>query len=179
VYSAVGKAREQTPEEVERKWELGVENLRIAADYAADHGVSIAIEPLNRFETDFINTVEQAVDLATRIDRPNVGLLLDSFHMGIEESSIVEAIRLGGTQSKILDFHSCANNRGTPGNDNFDWPAIAAALKEVGYDDYMFIESFTPDCVEIAKAASVWRPFSESPEAIARDGIPFLKSLFQ
>jgi D-psicose/D-tagatose/L-ribulose 3-epimerase len=85
---------------------------------------------------------------------------------------------IAGTKAKIYDFHSCANDRGTPGKDNFDWPAIVQALKDVGYDDYMHIESFTPDCVEIAKAASVWRPFSESPEAIARDGIPFLKSLF-
>ncbi|MDR3225347.1 MAG: sugar phosphate isomerase/epimerase [Clostridiales Family XIII bacterium] len=177
-YSAVGKARQQTPEEIKQKWDFGVENLKICADYAGEHGVKLAIEALNRFETDFINTVAQAVELIDRVGYDNVGLLLDSFHMNIEENDIVGAIKYGGTKSKILDFHSCANDRGTPGKDNFDWPAIAAALKEVGYDDYFFIESFTPDCVEIAKAASVWRPFSESPEAIARDGIPFLKSLF-
>ncbi|MDR0519421.1 MAG: sugar phosphate isomerase/epimerase [Clostridiales Family XIII bacterium] len=178
IYSAVGKARQQTPEEVKTKWALGVENLKVIADYAGERGVSIAVEPLNRFETDFINTVAQGLELIERVGSPNLGFLLDSFHMNVEENDIVGAIKLAGTKSKILDFHSCANDRGTPGKDNFDWKAIAAALKEVGYDDYLLIESFTPDCKEIAKAASVWRPFSESPEAIARDGIPFLKSLF-
>jgi D-psicose/D-tagatose/L-ribulose 3-epimerase len=177
-YSAVGKARQQTPGEIEKKWKLGAENLKICADYAGERGVKLAIEPLNRFETDFINTVEQGAELIGRIGMSNVGFLLDSFHMNIEESDIPAAIKFAGTKSKILDFHSCANDRGTPGKDNFNWPSIAAALKEAGYDDYMVIESFTPDCKEIAKAASVWRPFSESPEAIARDGIPFLKSLF-
>jgi len=178
-YSAVGKARQQTPEEVAKKWELGVESLKACADYAGQHGVKLAIEPLNRFETDFINTVDQGLELIGRIGMDNVGFLLDSFHMNVEESDITGAIRKAGTQSKIFDFHACANDRGTPGKDNFDWKAIAQALKDVGYDDYLLIESFTPDCVEIAKAASVWRPFSESPEAIARDGIPFLKSLFE
>jgi D-psicose/D-tagatose/L-ribulose 3-epimerase len=177
-YSAVGKARQQTPDEVAKKWDYGVENLKICAEYAGERGVKLALEPLNRFETDFINTVTQGVELIERIGAENVGFLLDSFHMNIEENDIPAAIRLAGTKAKIYDFHSCANDRGTPGKDNFDWPSIVKALRDVGYDDYMHIESFTPDCVEIAKAASVWRPFSESPEAIARDGIPFLKSMF-
>jgi D-psicose/D-tagatose/L-ribulose 3-epimerase len=177
-YSAVGKARQQTPDEIKKKWEYGVENMKICADYAGEKGVKIAIEPLNRFETDFINTVEQGLEYISKIGRGNVGFLLDSFHMNIEENNIAKAIRLAGTQSKIFDFHACANDRGTPGKDNFDWAAIRDALRDVGYDDYLLIESFTPDCVEIAKAASVWRPFSESPEAIARDGIPFLKKLW-
>ena len=96
--------------------------------------------------------------------------------MNIEEASIPDAIRKAG--KKIYDFHACANNRGTPGEDNINWTAIAEAMKEVGYDDYCIIESFTPDCKEIAKSASVWRPFSESPEAIPEKGIPFLRKYF-
>ena len=178
IYSAVGKARQQTPEEIEVKWNYGVEGLKKAAEYAAKKGIKLAVEPLNRFETDFINTVEQGVEYINRVGYDNVGFLLDTFHMGIEEANVPEAIKLAGTESKIFDFHASGNNRGTPGLDNTNWVPIRDALKAVGYDDYMLIESFTPDCVEIAKAASVWRPFSESPEAIARDGIPFLKKLF-
>ena len=179
IYSAVGKARQQTPEEVELKWKYGVENMKIIADYGAKKGIRFGVEPLNRFETDFINIVEQGVDFIHRIGYDNVGFLLDSFHMGIEENGVPAAIRLAGTECKIFDFHMCANFRGTPSSENnVDWEGIRDALRDVGYDDYAIIESFTPDCVEIAKAASVWRPFSESPEAIARDGIPFLRQLF-
>ncbi|HBU11915.1 MAG TPA: sugar phosphate isomerase/epimerase [Clostridiales bacterium] len=175
-YSAVGKARQCTEDQKKQAWDWAVENLRVCAAYANDKGVKIAIEPLNRFETDFINTVDQALDLIARIDMPGVGLLLDTFHMNIEESNIPAAIR--SAKGKIYDIHCCANNRGTPGEDNFDWPAIVAALRDAGYDDYCLIESFTPDCVEIAKAASVWRPFAKSPEAIAENGIPFLRKVF-
>ena len=178
VYSAVGKARQQTPEEIELKWKYGIENLKIAADYGAKKGIKFGVETLNRFETDFLNTIEQAVDYIKRVDYDNVGFLLDTFHMGIEEANVPEAIRLAGKECKIFDLHASANNRGTPGLDNTNWGPIRDALRDIGYDDYCIIESFTPDCVEIAKAASVWRPFSESPESIARDGIPFLKQLF-
>lgn len=176
MYSAVGKARQVTPEQKKQAWDWATGYLQEAAGYAKEKGVRLGIEPLNRFETDFINTVEQGMELIERIGYDNVGFLLDTFHMNIEESNIVGAIKMAG--SKIYDIHTCANTRGIPGEDNFDWAAIAAAVKEVGYDDYCNIESFTPDCVEIAKAASVWRPFAESPEAIAERGIPFLRKVF-
>jgi len=177
MYSAVGKARQISEEQKNQAWAWAEGYLREAAGYAKEKGVRLAIEPLNRFETDFINTVEQGCELIDRIGCDNVGFLLDTFHMNIEEANIINAIKMAG-QIGIYDFHTCANTRGIPGEDNFDWPAIAAAIKEVGYDDYCYIESFTPDCKEIAKAASVWRPFAESPEAIAEKGIPFLKKIF-
>ena len=176
MYSAVGKARQVSPEEKKQAWAWAEEYLREAADYAKDKGVRLGIEPLNRFETDFINTVDQGLELIDRIGRDNVGFLLDTSHMNIEESNIIAAIGKAG--GKIYDIHTCANTRGIPGEDNFDWPAMAAAIKATGYDDYCNIESFTPDCKEIAKAASVWRPFAESPEAIAERGIPFLRKIF-
>lgn len=176
LYSACGKAFPRTPDERKQQWAWAVENLKIAADYAGEHGIKLGIETLNRFETDFINTVEQALDLMGRIGYDNVGLLLDTFHMNIEESDICAAIR--SAKGKIFDLHTCANNRGTPGEDNFNWTAIAQAVKDAEYDNYCIIESFTPDCKEIAKSASVWRPFSESPEYIAEKGIPFLKNIF-
>jgi D-psicose/D-tagatose/L-ribulose 3-epimerase len=177
LYSAVGKARMTTPEEKAQQWDWAVENLMECADYAAEKGIKLAIEPLNRFETDFINTMEQALDLAARIGRDNVGFMPDTFHMNIEESNIPNAIR--SAKGKIFDFHTCANNRGTPGEDNFNWEAINQALKDADYDDYCVIESFTPDCVEIAKAASLWRKFAPSPEYLAENGLAFLKSVIK
>lgn len=97
--------------------------------------------------------------------------------MNIEELDIPAAIR--AAKDKIFDFHTCSNNRGTPGEDNFDWQSIKAAIDDAGYDDYCNIESFTPDCAAIAKAASLWRPLAESPEALAKNGLSFLKTVFQ
>lgn len=176
LYSAVGKARQVTEDEKRQAWDWAVENLKECADYAGERGVRLAVEPLNRFETDLINIVDQGLELLARVGRDNVGFLLDTFHMNIEESNIPAAIR--SAKGKIYDFHTSANNRGTPGEDNFNWPAIRDALRDAEYDDYCVIESFTPDCVEIAKAASVWRPFSKSPEAIAENGIAFLRGVF-
>jgi D-psicose/D-tagatose/L-ribulose 3-epimerase len=176
IYSAVGKTGMWTKEERAQHWAWAVEAIRELADYAKEKGVKLGIEPLNRFETNLINTVEQCTQLIKEIDKDNVGYLLDTFHMNIEESNIPAAIRMAG--DKIVDFHTCANNRGTPGEDNFNWEAIAAAMRDVGYDRYCVIESFTPDCVEIAAAASVWRPFAPSPDYLAENGVKFLKKTF-
>lgn len=177
LYSAVGKARQISEAEKKQAWVWATENLKECAEYAGEKNIKLAIEPLNRFETDFINIVDQGLELIERISCSNVGFLLDTFHMNVEESNIPDAIR--AAKGKIFNLHACANNRGTPGEDNFDWPAIRQALRDAEYDDYCLIESFTPDCKEIAKAASVWRPFAKSPEAIAENGIPFLRKIFE
>lgn len=178
LYSAVGKARKTTPEQKAQAWAWAVENLNECADYAKDKKIRLAIEPLNRFETDFINIVDQGLDLMDRMgNKENVGFLLDTFHMNVEESNIPAAIR--AAKDRIFDFHTCANNRGTPGEDNFDWQAINAALKDANYDDYCVIESFTPDCEEIAKAASLWREFAPSKEYLAENGLKFLRSVIK
>ncbi len=176
MYAVVGEAFLKTPEEKKSQFEQAVESIRECADYAKPNGIKLAVEPLNRFETDLINTVEQGLMLLDEVGMDNVGFLLDTFHMNIEEKSITGAIR--SAKGRIFDFHSCANDRGTPGKDNFDWQAIKAALKDAGYNGSLVIESFTPDCIEIAKAASIWRPLAESPETLARDGLEFLKSIF-
>jgi D-psicose/D-tagatose/L-ribulose 3-epimerase len=173
MYAATGKARLATAEEKARQRSYAVENLRLLCDYAAKSGVCLALEPLNRFETDFLNTVDQGLDLIGEVGKENLGFLLDTFHMNIEEKSIGQAIRKAG--NRIFDFHACANDRGTPGEDHFDWAAIATALKEVGYDGAVVIESFTTDIKEIAKAVSLWRPLAKSQDELATKGIAFLK----
>ena len=100
------------------------------------------MEPLNRFETDLINTVDQGLELLSDIGRENVGFLLDTFHMNIEEKNIPDAIRRAGKH--IFEFHSCSNDRGTPGEDHLPWSEIAAALRGVEYEGPIVIEAFTP-----------------------------------
>jgi D-psicose/D-tagatose/L-ribulose 3-epimerase len=112
----------------------------------------------------------------SRVDRENVGLLLDTFHMNIEEVSIPDALRAAG--SKVFHFHASANDRGTPGRDHLPWPQIVAALRDIRYEGPVVIESFTPEVREIARAVSIWRPLAPRQDALARDGLGFLKAAF-
>ena len=176
MYSAVGKTRLLSKPEREAQWALSINSMKSASDHAGARGIKLAVEPLNRFETDLLNTVEQGVDWLDRLGRDNVGLLIDTFHMNIEERSIPDAIRLAG--KKAFHFHSCANDRGTPGMDHLSWPAISGALREIHYAGATVIEAFTPEVREIARAVSIWRPLAKSQDALARDGLSFLKKTF-
>ncbi len=176
MYAAVGRTRQATPEEKREQTAYAVENIKRMAEYAAKRNVKLALEPLNRFETDFMNTVEQGLELLHQIGSDHAGFLLDTFHMNIEEKSLPAAIRMA--KGKIFDFHSCANDRGTPGEDHFDWQAIAAALNDAQYRGPVVIESFTPEIKEIAKAVSLWRPLAKSPDTLAKQGYAFLRSVF-
>lgn len=175
MYSATGKTRLLTPSEKKQQWDWTSEYLREAADYAGQKGIKLAIEPLNRFETDLINTVEQGLELLERVGQDNVGFLLDTFHMNLEEKNIGAAIRAAGKH--IFNFHSCENDRGVPGSGHVPWNEVAGALKDIHYDGYVVIEAFTTDIKEIAKAVSQWRPLASSQDAIASEGISFLKKV--
>jgi D-psicose/D-tagatose/L-ribulose 3-epimerase len=123
-----------------------------------------------------MNTVAQGLEFLHLVGYDNVGFLLDTFHMNIEEKSLLAAIRMA--KGKIFDFHSCANDRGTPGEDHFDWPSIRKALADANYTGPVVIESFTPQIKEIAKAVSLWRPLAQSSDKLAKDGFTFLNKIF-
>jgi D-psicose/D-tagatose/L-ribulose 3-epimerase len=176
MYSATGKTRLLSPDERAEQWSLAVETLKQVADYAGQRGVQLAIEPLNRFETDFINTVEQGLDLIGRIGASNVGFLLDTFHLNIEEKNIPTAIRKAG--SKVLHFHACENDRGTPGTGHVEWKEVASALREIDYQGPVVIEAFTTEITEIARAVSLWRPLAPSQDSLAQEGLRFLQKIF-
>lgn len=176
MYSATGKASLLSPAEKKCQWAYGVENMKICATYAAEKGVKLAVETLNRFETDFLNTVDQGLEFLNLIGMENVGLLLDTFHMNIEETNIAEAIKRAG--NKIFNFHACSNTRGTPGEDHIDWAGIAAVFAEINYNRPIVIESFTTEITEIAKAVSLWRPLAQSQDILAENGLCFLKKVF-
>ncbi len=175
MYSAVGKRRQVSPAQRKREWDRAVAGLRKAGKRAADHGVTLAIEPLNRFETDLVNTSAQVVRLVDEVDHPSVKVHLDTFHMTIEEDSILEAIK--GAGSRLAHFHACENNRGTPGNGLVAWEQVAKGLRAVRYKGDLVIESFTPQCLAIAAAAAIWRPLAPSQDSLARGGLAFLRKL--
>ncbi|MDV7085964.1 sugar phosphate isomerase/epimerase [Rhodococcus sp. IEGM 248] len=173
MYSATGKARLLPPDERARQRNWAAESLREVADYAAARGVTLAIEPLNRFETDLVNTVDQGLELCELIDRENVGLMLDTFHMNIEEKSIGQAIRAAG--EKVFHFQVSENDRGTPGSGHVPWHETFDALREIDYRGSIVVESFLPTVAEIARAVSLWRPVAPSMDALAREGLAFLR----
>ena len=175
LYSAVGRTWQQTADERAHDLDILVSNLRALAEYAGDRGVVMGVEPLNRFETSFINLADQVIELVDRVDHPSCAIMLDTFHMNIEEKSLGEAIRAAG--SRLVHLHSCENDRGAPGSGNVDWNGVAQALKDINYDGPVVIESFTPDVKSIAKAAAIWRPLADSSDALASEGLAFLKGL--
>jgi D-psicose/D-tagatose/L-ribulose 3-epimerase len=173
IYAPVGKTWRM--DAAERAATIGrlADNLAALADYAGTRGVRLALEPINRFETSFINTAAQALEVVERVDSPALGVLLDTFHMNIEEKRQPDAIRL--VDKRLVHFHACGCDRGAPGADHLDWSGIAAALREIGYGGAVVIESFTPRNESIARAAAIWRPLAESQDALARDGLAFLR----
>jgi D-psicose/D-tagatose/L-ribulose 3-epimerase len=174
MYAAVGRVWRLS--EAERRAVLArvAMGLRPVAELAAERGVKLAIEPLNRYETSLINTVEQGLELLEAVDHEACGLLLDTFHMNIEEKDPAAAARTAG--ERIAHVHACGTDRGSPGADAFDWPLFLAALSEAGYDGPLCIESFTAANEVIATAASIWRPLAASPDALAADGLRFLRT---
>jgi len=173
VYSVVGKADAVEPAQQKQEWALVVENLKELAKYAEARGRQICIEPLNRFETDFLNTCDKGLKLIKAVGSKAVKLHLDTFHMNIEEKNQAAAIRKAG--KLLAHFHACGSDRGTPGNDHIDWKPIAAALKAVGYKGDVVIESFTTDVKVIARAAAIWRRIEPTRDEIAVKGLRLLK----
>ena len=176
MYAAVGNTR-LLPDDARRaQWSRSVAGLKEAASYAAERSIKLAIEPLNQFETDLVNTVDQGIKMVDDVAAENVGLLLDTFHMNIEEKDIPAAI--GRAAGRIVEFHACSNDRGTPGEDHLPWKAIAEALRGARYEGPIVIEAFTPEVREIARAVSIWRPLAKSQDALAKDGLSNLRAAF-
>jgi D-psicose/D-tagatose/L-ribulose 3-epimerase len=175
MYSAVGKARPLSRAGRTQQWRWAVESLHDAALYAQAQHIRLAIEPLNRYETDMINTVDQGLQLCKDIGLESAGLMLDTYHMNIEEKNIPQAIRAAG--SKIVNFQASENDRGTPGTGHVPWQEVILALRELNYTGAIVIESFIPTVKSIARAVSLWRPVATSMDDLAREGAHFLLEL--
>ena len=174
-YSAVGRCWRLTPEEREREIGRLAERLRELGEYGAERGVELGIEPLNRFETSFMNTTAQTLELVERVNHPGVGLALDMFHLGIEEKSLGDAIR--SARGRLKHVQVAENDRGTPGTGQLAWDEVAQALHEIGYEGRVVIETFSDRVEAIARAAAIWRPLAPDSDTLARDGLHFLRDL--
>jgi D-psicose/D-tagatose/L-ribulose 3-epimerase len=175
LYSGVGRTWLATPDERARNLDLLEEQLHTLTLVAADLGVTLCLEPLNRFETSFINLTDQAIEIIDRVEHPACQLMLDTFHMNIEERSMGDAIRRAG--SRLRHFHASENDRGTPGDGHIPWTEVAAALHEIGYTGPVVIETFTDKVTSIARAAAIWRSLAPSSDYLAQQGLAFLRQL--
>ena len=115
------------------------------------------------------------VEVVDRVDSPSCQIMLDTFHMNIEEKSLGDAIRAAGPRLKHL--HSCENDRGAPGSGHIPWDNVAKALKDINYDGPVVIESFTDKVESISRAAAIWRSLAPTQDALAVDGLTFLKGM--
>ena len=171
LYSPVGHltGRRRTADE----WRWAVEGYQSVTGTLEACGVTLAIEPLNRFETYFLNTAADAAALCDAVGHARVGAALDTFHANIEEKDIAGACRRLGPQLKHVQISE--NDRGTPGSGHIDWGGLLQALREVQYDGWLTIESFGPSLGAFSAAVAIWRDIEPTPDSIAFDGIAFLR----
>lgn len=154
-------------------WEHSARCLREVADVAAPLGVTLGLEPVNRYESHLVNTCEQAKHLKALIDRENVRIHLDTYHMNIEEKSFYEATKLAGED--LVHYHLCENDRGIPGTGLVDWDGIFRALGEMKYDGHAALESFV-DCTDNMNTW-VWRQLAADGDTLVREGLAFIRSM--
>ncbi len=158
-----------TDAERETRIDRVIAGLREAAAYAADHGVTLAVEPLNRFETDFCNTGRQALDLVRRVGSPALGVMLDTFHMMMEENDLPQALREAAPH--LVHFQANENHRGFLGTGHVDWPPICRALHEIGYQGAITLEPFRRTDHRLSVPLSQWKPPAyDEDEDLANSG---------
>lgn len=177
LYSAVGKTRFISDEQKQQERQWCVENLTEAARFAQEKGIILGLEPLNRFESDMVNTADQALSIVQEVNHPNLKIALDTFHCNIEEKDIPTTIRKIG-KDLLCHVQGNESDRGTPGTGNVDWQGIKEALEEIGYEGAVVIETFGTVSEEIAKATCIWRPLANSSDELAEEGLAFFRQLF-
>jgi D-psicose/D-tagatose/L-ribulose 3-epimerase len=177
MYASVGRCWRMDADERAAALRDLHEGLAPVCEHAGERGVRLAVEPLNRYETSLLNTVEQTLEAIAGLPAAACGVLCDVYHLNIEERDPAAALRAAG--DRLAHVHACANDRGVPGRDHLDWDGIAAALRAVEYGGAVSIESFTAHNESIATAASIWRPLAETQDAIAVEGLAFLRDVLE
>jgi D-psicose/D-tagatose/L-ribulose 3-epimerase len=172
-YSAIGQRIDGFPDE--RHWQRAAEGLRQVARRAASVGITVGIEPINRYETFLVNTCDQALRLREMIGEPNVAVHLDAYHMNIEENNFHEPTRKAAPH--LCHFHLSESHRGTPGTGTVDWDGIFRALAESGYRGTVGMESFCETSDAMRAATCVWRKLAPSSDELLRNGLEFLKAV--
>ena len=174
-HSALGSFSDQLP--TEQEWQHGQETLLEVADYAGDHGVTLVLEYLNRFELYFLNCAEDCARFTREAGHPNLKMMYDTFHANIEEKDIRGAVQ--ACVDQCVHVHISENDRSTPGQGGVDWDTSFAALKDVGYDGWMVVEAFGLALPDLAAATKIWRRMYESEEQLATDALAFMKGRWE
>ncbi|MFI6780141.1 sugar phosphate isomerase/epimerase family protein [Micromonospora sp. NPDC050276] len=174
VYASVGRTWRMSPAARAACYADFRRALAPVAEQAGECGVSIGVEALNRYETSVVNTIEQTVELIDGLP-PSVGIMIDTYHMNIEEADPYAALAVAGRHIKHVQVSG--TNRGAPGADHFDWPRFFTVLRDTGYQGSICIESFTAENETIATAAAIWRPLAPSQDRLATDGLRYLREL--
>jgi len=172
-YSALGRRLERRPTRADT--ERAAEVMREAARHAAGRGVTLGIEPVNRYESFLVNTAAQALELMELIDEPNVGIHLDAYHMNIEEDDFRAPVEL--VVEHLVHFHLSESHRGIPGRGTVDWAAIMGALGDAGYSGHVGLESFAEVSDAMRGATCIWRDLAPSSDELVREGLAYLKGL--
>jgi D-psicose/D-tagatose/L-ribulose 3-epimerase len=173
IYTAWGKivGRGRTEDE----WTYAVKGLKKVCNAVKGYGVVLGVEPVNRFETYFLNTAADAIRLVKNVDENNIGVHLDTFHMNIEEKNFYEPIVMAGKM--LCHFHCSENDRGVVGTGHVNWCEVFRGLAEVDYDGWITIESFTPELKNIATKTAIWRQLAPNADFLASESLKFLKSM--
>lgn len=173
IYSEFARKEHIGP--TQQNWENAANALREVGKYAQDLGVTIGIEPVNRYETNLINTSQQACALRDMIGLDNIRIHLDTYHMNIEEKSFYEATKLAGKD--LIHYHLCENDRGIPGTGTVQWDDIFRALKEIDYKGYAGLENF----VGLGSNFNtwVWRELAPSGDILLQEGVKFISDMMK
>ncbi len=172
IHSAFATFSRQAPREEEYKWSAEV--LHAAGEYAAQAGVTLTPEALNRFECYLCNTMEQLLGLINQVNHPNVKAMFDTHHANMEEKKFETAIK---TIAPVLSHvHISENDRGTPGDGHVLFDEVFATLTSVGYSGWLTIEAFTRSDPDFANAINVWREYS-APWEMAQNGLRFIQTM--
>jgi D-psicose/D-tagatose/L-ribulose 3-epimerase len=159
----------------EEEWANSAQSLKEACRSIRDYKMTVGLEPVNRFETYFLNTAADAVKLVKAVGEPNIKVHLNTFHMNIEEKNYYDPIVETG--ELLGHAHCCENDRGIAGTGSVNWDEVFRGLAEVGYDKWITLESFTPEIKSVAASTAIWRQIAPSADALAADGLKFLKSM--
>jgi len=157
----------------EDEWQRSIETLHQVTDYLEETGVTLGLEAINRYETYFINTAEDAKKMVEEVNNPKVKVHLDTYHMNIEEKSFYEPIKLVGED--LCHIHLCENDRGIPGSGHVDWKGIFKALDEIEYEKWAVVETFVPALEDIARQTAVWRKLAPSVDELAEKALAYFK----
>ena len=156
------------------EWKRGADAHKTMAERAASNSIMLALEPLNRFETHFLNTATQANDYCDLVDHPAFGIMYDTFHAHIEEKNQIQAVNSLGTRIHVL--HVSENDRGIPGTGQINFPAVFGAVKSTGFDGWVVMEAFGSDVPELAAATRIWRSMFKDYNSLFNESARYIEN---